>query len=132
MAAARIEPGAGFQQHGIEAFWDASNIFLLSYSKTPRSRARPQVHPRGHHFYITLHCIMLCYVMLYYIILYYIILYYIIIKNIVKKLKLLYVFLKITPPAQILNCRSLMTFLMKDEWSVERQEKVVKFNFLDE
>ena len=51
MAVARIEPGAGFQQHGIEAFWDASNIFLLSYSKTPRSRARPQVHPRGHHFY---------------------------------------------------------------------------------
>ena len=62
MAVARIEPGAGFQQHGIEAFWDASNIFLLSYSKTPRSRARPQVHPRGHHFYEfgVLYCIVLC------------------------------------------------------------------------
>ena len=82
--------------------------------------------------YVMLCYVILYYIILYYIILYYIILYYIIIKNIVKKLKLLYVFLKITPPAEILNCRSLMTFLMKDKWSVERQEKVVKFNFLDE
>ena len=46
MVAARIEPGASFQQHGIEAFWDVLNIFLLSCPNTPRSHARLLVRRR--------------------------------------------------------------------------------------